>query len=105
MEGTLSNLVHTYFTCSIENLVMYVVETANCATVFVCICLFLERGEGREKERERISHFHNPATCPVWELNQRTFGSQSSGQSSEPHQAGLIYPINAPASECITPDF
>ena len=47
---------------------------------------FLERGEGREKERERhISVVascapppgalaHNPGMCPDWESNQQPFG-------------------------------
>ena len=63
-----------------------------------CIYLFLERGKGREEERERnISVWlpltpptgdlaNNPGMCPDWELNQQPFGSQASTQSTEPHQ-------------------
>ena len=64
--------------------------------------LFLEGGEGREKERERninvwlpLAHpllgdlFCNPGMCPDWESNQRPFGSQAGTQSTEPHQPGL----------------
>ena len=63
------------------------------------IYLFLERGEGREKERERYINVWLPlahpllgtwpttqAMCPDWELNQRPFVS---AQSTEPHQSGL----------------
>ena len=65
------------------------------------ICLFLERGEGKEKERERnISDVaaphrpptgdlaHNPGTCPDWESNQQPFGLQDHAQSTELHQLG-----------------
>ena len=73
------------------------------------IYLFLERGEGREKERERnfsvqekqcplvASHMpptgdlaHNPGMCPDWESNQWPFGSQASIQSTELHYPGLF---------------
>ena len=71
------------------------------------IYLFLERGEGREIERERninVQEIHqlvashisppgdlacNPGMCPDWELNGRPFGSQTGTQSTEPHQPGL----------------
>ena len=70
------------------------------------IYLFLERGEGREKEREKniivqekhslvASHTppngdlaHNLGMCPHWEKNQPPFGSQARVQSTEPHQPG-----------------
>ena len=54
----------------------------------VFIYLFLERGEGREKEREKhqcvvASHVVptgdlacNPGMCPDWELNWQPFASQ-----------------------------
>ena len=59
------------------------------------IYLFLERRQGREKEREREKHqcvvashvpptrdlAHNPGMCPDWESNQWHFGSQASSQS------------------------
>ena len=66
------------------------------------IYLFLERGEGdREKHccvRETVaSHMPltrdlacNPGMCPNWESNQQPFSLQSSAQSTEPHQPGLI---------------
>ena len=71
--------------------------------------LFLQRVEGREKEKERnidvqeihrsvASHMdptgdlaHNPGTCPDQELNQETPGSQVATQSTEPHQPGPPY--------------
>ena len=67
------------------------------------IYLFLSRGEGREKERERninvwlpLMHpptgdlARNPGMCPDWQSNQWPFGSQAGTQSTEPHQPGLI---------------
>ena len=69
--------------------------------------LFLERGGGKKKEREKnidmqevhqsvASHMPpagglacNPGMYPDWELNQWPFGSQASTQSTEPHQPGL----------------
>ena len=64
---------------------------------------FLQRGERREKERERNISVWLPLTHPqleiwpatlayalVWESNQRRFGSQASAQFTNPHQPGLI---------------
>ena len=34
-----------------------------------------------------------PGMCPDWEVNQRPFGSQSSAQSTEPHQPGLPFTL------------
>ena len=67
------------------------------------IYLFLERVEGKEKERERninvwlpptcpptdLSLAHNPGMCPDWESNLWSFGSQAVTQSTELHQPGL----------------
>ena len=71
------------------------------------VYLLLERGEGKEKERERnidVQEIHqlvasstpptgdlaqNPGMCLDWELNQLSFGSQVGAQSIEPHQPGL----------------
>ena len=71
------------------------------------IYLFLERGEGREKERERSINVgeilqlvafhmpptgnlaHNPGMCPAWESPRRPSGLQVGTQSTEPHQPGL----------------
>ena len=65
------------------------------------IYLFLERGEGREKEGGETSMYgcllstptgdmaHNPGMCPDWKLNRSHFGLQASTQSTEPHQPGL----------------
>ena len=65
--------------------------------------LFLELGEGRQKERERnisvwlpLAHplpgwgdlARNPGMCPDRELNQRPLSSQASTESTEPHQLG-----------------
>ena len=66
------------------------------------IYLFLERGEGREKERERNIIVwvdscappptrdlgNNPAIYSDWELNQQLFVSQAGTQSTEPYQPG-----------------
>ena len=65
--------------------------------------LFLERGEGREKEKERNIHVRlltsrtpptgdlagNPGMCSDWESNQVPLGSQASAQPTEPHHPGL----------------
>ena len=66
------------------------------------IYLFLERGEGREKERERNINLggasyalpagdlgHNPGIFPDWALIRLHFGSQAGAQSSEAHLLGL----------------
>ena len=57
------------------------------------IYLFLERRQGREKERERNmcgcllhSPFLGPARTQA--SNQRPFGLQAGTQSTEPHQPG-----------------
>ena len=75
------------------------------------IYLFLERGEGKEKERESNQYVvascmrptrdlaHNPVMCPDWKLNRRPFGSQASTQSTEPHQLGLFYFSDANETE------
>ena len=69
------------------------------------IYLFLERGEGREKERKRKKLqcvivscapptgdlAHNPGMCPDWELNQQPFALQACTQSTELHQPGLCF--------------
>ena len=64
--------------------------------------LFLERGGGREKKRERNINVWvpltcpgpqqacNPGTCPDWELNWWPFGSQAGVQYTEPHQPGVF---------------
>ena len=82
-----------------------------CSSLFLaCLCAFLiffrfyllERGEGREKEREEKHQCvvasstpptgdlaHNPGMGPDWESNQWPFGSQAGTQSTEPHQSRL----------------
>ena len=70
------------------------------------IYLFLERWEGKEKERERNTdvlekHWlvasqtpptrdvaHNWGICPDWESDQQHFGLQDEAQLTEPHQSG-----------------
>ena len=73
------------------------------------IYLFLEREEGREKEREGNIKVWlppactpptgdlacNPGMCPDWESNQRPFGLQAGTQSTEPHQPWLLFFICA----------
>ena len=66
------------------------------------IYLFIERGEGREREGKKqqcvvASHTpptgdlaHNPGMCPDWESNRRPFGFQAGTQSIEPHHPGLM---------------
>ena len=62
------------------------------------IYLFLESGEGKEKEREASKYgcfscspnlACNPRMFPDWESNLRPFSSQAGVQSTEPHQLGL----------------
>ena len=68
------------------------------------IYLFLERGEGREKDREEnhqcVVASHVPPTgdlacypgmCPHWESNLQSFALQSSAQSKDTHQPGHIF--------------
>ena len=63
---------------------------------------FLERGEGKEEERERNISVrlplmspptrdlaHNPGMCPDWESNLQPFGLQTCAQSTELYQPGL----------------
>ena len=70
------------------------------------ISLFLERGEGREKEMEKnidVQELHqlvtsctplvgdlacNAVMCPGWESNQQPLGLWAGTQSTEPHQPG-----------------
>ena len=62
---------------------------------------FVERGEGKEKKRERNINVwlpltcaptgdlaRNPGMCPDWESNWQLFGSQAGTQSIQPHQPG-----------------
>ena len=61
------------------------------------IYLFLERGEGKEREGEKHQCVVascvpptrdlacNLGMCPAWQLNQRPFGSQVGTQSTEPN--------------------
>ena len=76
---------------------------------FIYLCL--ERGEGREKERDRNIYrlprtpptrdlAHNPGMCPNGESNLLSSDSQAGAQSTEPHQPGpnlfliSILPLN-----------
>ena len=62
------------------------------------IYLFLERGEGREKARERNTDMrsaaptrdlaHNSGMCPDLESNQQPFGLWENTQTTELHQSG-----------------
>ena len=69
---------------------------------FLKIYLFLERGERREKERERKIDVYLPLAHPLlgtWPTTQacaltgnqtrRPFGSQAGAQSPEPHRPGI----------------
>ena len=87
------------------NLVLQAKNNDSASTVFRIyilffkdfIYLFLEGGEGKEKERERNIEVWlpltcpppadlacNPGTCPEWESNQQPFASQFGAQSTEP---------------------
>ncbi|KAF6088491.1 hypothetical protein HJG60_008315 [Phyllostomus discolor] len=65
--------------------------------------IFRERGKGGRKRGRETSTYscvlpapttpnlpHNPGMCPDWESNQQPLGSQTSVQSIELHQPGLI---------------
>ena len=64
------------------------------------IYLFLERGEGREKARERNTDMrsaaptrdlaHNSGMCPDLESNLQPFDLWDDAQLTEPHQPGPI---------------
>ena len=74
--------------------------------IYFILFYFLERGERKEKERERnisvrekhesvASHTppagdmaHNPGMCPDWESNPQPSDLQASTQCTEPHQPG-----------------
>ena len=70
------------------------------------IYLFLERAEGREKERERNIDVWLPLTWPPWgpglqprrvlwlRIELGPFGSQGSARSTDLHQPGLILYFN-----------
>ena len=66
--------------------------------VFIKDFIYFQRGEGREKERERNIPVWLPLARPLlgtwpttqvcaldWESNQQPFGSQAGTQSTEPH--------------------
>ena len=70
---------------------------------------FWREGREIEKERERNINMwlplacpptgdlaHNPGMCPDWESNLRPFGSQSSAQSTAPHQPGPTFLVLNP---------
>ena len=64
-----------------------------CVYVFILdfIYLFLERGEiGCLAHTATGNLARNLGMCPDWELKQRPSGSQSSAQSTEQHQPGLL---------------
>ena len=68
--------------------------------IFYMFCLFidlfLDRGGGREREKQLYVVAScmpptrdlscNPGMCPDWELNWLPFGLQAGPQSAEPHQ-------------------
>ena len=83
-----------------------------CHHLLACIYLFVEKGEEREKERERNINVCpptelplvgdscvpptedracNPGMCPEWELNSQPFCLLAGAQSTEAHQLGGIY--------------
>ena len=92
------------------------------------IYLFLERGNRREKERERNTDVRNidrlffihapggertrhPGMCPNWGSNQQPFALQNNAQPTEPHQSGLAstlaplepHPLQKPGSQSLSP--
>ena len=77
------------------------------------LLIYLDRGEGKEKEKEKhqcVVASYVPPTgdlacnsgmCPDWESNQRPFGSQVSAQSTESHQPGLqpLFTVKDPSKK------
>ena len=89
-----SHLCHLSLVTTSQNIYLFIFKDF--------IYVYLERGEGREKDRERNIDVWlslvcpdygdlacNPGMCPDWELNQQPFSSQAVTQSAEPHQPGL----------------
>ena len=89
--------------------------------IYFLIYLFLEIGEGREKERETlmwekymdqsvVSHTpptadlaHNPGMCPNWESSKQPFGSKASAQPTEPHQPQLLTQLFLMSKKKVSP--
>ena len=103
MDSKNESCVLTFFFCKLTVHFKCMHGIIKC-TVFLkdFIYLFLERGEGREKEMERNISVWLPLMRPLlgiwpatqacaldWELNQWLFGSQAGTQSTEPHQPWL----------------
>ena len=95
------DMLHMLLIFSIFNIKMAAQKFTNLG--FLRFYLFFERGERREKERERnitvwlplarplLGTWHTTQACvPDWESNWRPFSSQASAQSTEPHQPGLV---------------
>ena len=79
-----------------------------------CVYLYLDRKEGRERERERNInvwlHLMNPTggklaqnsgMCPDWESNRQPFGLQASAQSTEPHQPVLYFIVSITSGQSL----
>ena len=63
--------------------------------------MFLETGEGNEKERERNIDWlplwtHNPGTCPDQESNWQPFPLPDNARPTEPLWSGPCYPFSLP---------
>ena len=72
--------------------------------IFTRFYLFFREGKGRRKRGRETSMCgclsHAPYTWPTtrayaldWDLNQRPFDSQTSTQSTKPHQPGPLLPL------------
>ena len=89
---------------------LFVINLRDFVAVLFLKDLFIFRERGKEGEREGEKHqcvvashapplptgnlAQNPGMCLDWELNRWPFALQSSAQSSEPHQPGLIRKIS-----------
>ena len=104
-EGQCISHLEIYHTIQQTILWSYSLSKTTFCLFIEFIYLFLEKGEGKEKEREKNIDVwekhplvasvppagdlaHNPGMCPDWESNQQPFGSQANTQSTEPHQPG-----------------
>ena len=96
------NIRFSIFSTPWASLVLSLISKYTYVFFTILFIYFLERGEGREKERERNINVWLPLTYPLlgtwpttqactldWESNWQPFGSQAGIQPTQPHQPGL----------------
>ena len=95
------------FTAVVLKLGLVASESLRHLLVLKILFICFQRGEGRQKERERsidVRESHrliachtrpdqgrtrNPGMCPDWESNPGPFAVQDGTQPTEPHRSGL----------------